>query len=212
MTRTLAVLLCGIAIALSCSIDRASDAYTCETTADCGPARTCEDGFCVLPPGSGNCDPDIQECFFDCTSPDPANCMQIVCPADFDCRIDCGGTNACGDIVCQTGSSCRITCGGTNACNNVTCRPGADCDVACSGTDACEAIACGAGGACDVACEGTAACGPIDCRSSCSCDVTCASDDECGTMMCPVGLGALACVVPGGECSSGGPGCDTCLP
>lgn len=184
----LALAICGIAIALSCTIDRASDALACETTADCSPARMCDQGFCVLPPGNSNCDPDTRECIFDCTSPDPTNCAQIVCPPGHDCRIDCG-PNACGNILCQGDARCTITCAGPSACGDVTCRTGA----------------------CDVTCDGFAACGAIACASACRCDVDCANPDDCGDMTCRNGLtGVCARGGPGGACTSAGLGCDTC--
>lgn len=210
----LAVLVVLAVIAVSCSINHVTGEYECDTTADCTnnglAGRVCSDGLCVVPGGpkmdaavdspttdgstdaSGcpaqctSCNLSKKECTINCAIA-PGGCQNaVVCPAGFNCIVQCGPQNSCRNgINCLMTLSCVIDCTGSGSCRNLACGPG-PCDVNCAGNGSCRGVACG---------------------QSCACDVTCGGLADCTTVTCT----APQCrdFLTGG-CSSMFNGCDTC--
>lgn len=104
----------------------------------------------------------------------------IVCPADWPCRISCGGTSACqnSSIICATTGSCEIVCNGLSACQmtRVRCPTSAMCALECDGPAACSGstMECGSG-PCIASCAGPfSQLSVTGCAQSSSCDGGCA--------------------------------------
>jgi hypothetical protein len=184
------LLLTCAAASAACSIDRRSDAFACDSTADCSPDRVCVEQTCVLgsrvpdagadgpacPPGCSRC--DGKSCFIDCTL---QRCNDLVCPVGFTCEVMCGA-GGCDGIDCR-GGPCNLFCLGVNACRDVTC-----------GDKACR-----------VSCVGRKSCVNIDCEDSCSCDVTCTATESCAGNTCPTDCAGL-----NGGCDGTSPTCNRC--
>jgi hypothetical protein len=218
------VLLACCALALSCSIDKRSDAFACTTTSECDSGRQCVDGFCVVTGGSnapidapkgGN--PDAPGKPLDAPGDTcPAQCT--TCSVDQKtCNIDCTTTDCNnGTVMCPPGYACTIACGAQNACQKgIDCQQAKSCDIACSGRDSCQTIECGSG-ACDVMCSGPRSCSQtVDCGNSCACDVTC-TGGTVNSMACQgaditCGQNDTCVGEPNGCSSTLIPGCDTCM-
>jgi hypothetical protein len=112
----------AVLAAMSCLVDRKSDALACSTSADCSTDRTCEAGYCVKQSSSG-CPAHCATC--DTTST-PHVCLvtntdgdDFTCPDGFHCLITCGA-GACGDITCTNACACDVTCN-AGGCQTIEC-------------------------------------------------------------------------------------------
>jgi hypothetical protein len=138
--------LIGVALAAACFVERPSDSFKCETTADCvgyDDGRQCKSGFCVVPncpTDCTECDEELKTCTAECTSAD--SCGAVNCPTGWTCTINCTGGNACSNINCVVGSNCTINCIGTDACETVDCSAACECDLNCVIGDACNMPQC----------------------------------------------------------------------
>jgi hypothetical protein len=190
--KLLAVACAGVLVA-SCLVDRRTNDFECEVTAECTGGRVCDGGFCVLAEEpacsedcNGGCDPINMTCTIICSA--PGQCGSVECPFGFECTINCNSPSACGSIDCDRGDSCVITCSASGACSSIDCGDGR-CDVTCANNG----------------------CGSIDCSDSCACDVAC-TGPACA-MTCPSG-DLAECTLDGTddtECSSTTQaGCSTC--
>jgi hypothetical protein len=223
MKLVVALAVC-FALALSCSIDKRSGAFSCTTSDQCDSGRLCVDGFCVVG-GSGTQNDAPQSTGSDAggTKPPPDGSTGGMCPQQCTtcsvalktCEIDCtnDACNSNGPLQCPAGYACTIACGALDACNDVDCTQATSCTVSCSGHSSCQEVDCGSG-KCDIMCTGHDACGgTIDCSQSCACDVTCgsgstAANGPCqGDIMCQ---GELCGALDGEGCTSQLPGCNTC--
>lgn len=182
--------------AVSCTVNRKSEQFTCVTSLDCKDGRTCDQGYCVTD-GSGS-DP---ACDAQCTS-----CDHTTTPPT--CVIQ--GTGGA-SIDCPQNAPCKVLCTSSGACNQVTCNA-PTCNIICSSPGACGSVSCG-GGACDVTCSATNACPMVSCASACSCNVSCANKPACGALTCPMSSTGGFCTdtgTSGGACSSNPAGCNHC--
>jgi len=141
----------------------------------------------------------------------PDECTSCNLPAK-ECRIQCGAnsTQACNGmtpVVCPAGWNCDIECNRTNDCRfGVDCTDAASCTIECRGGGACRGVNCG-DGKCDVQCTGFNSCSSmVNCNNSCECDVACTGS---GTQTCggdqgqAVSCGSIACDDPSdGGCTS----------
>ncbi len=189
----------------SCSINHKSDEFTfCERNTDCSTGQTCIQGVCTSSDGGvvlvdakppldafecptqcTSCRPEAMECKIDCAV-SPATCnSHIVCPAGWNC-----------DIQCTTGGSCR---------NGVDCTDAKSCGIVCKGSNSCRGVQCGEG-KCGITCSGTSSCRDVACGSSCACDVECQDPSLCDNVVCS----SPACNTFAGGCSSQFPTCNTC--
>lgn len=182
----------------SCSIQHRSGDFACETSADCAFGRICSDHVCVstLPPDAGTdapsrdagqvcpsqcstCDVGSHTCLIDCgSSPDKICDSRLVCPAGWNCKINCNGQNACSSGVdCSEAASCDLTCLGRNSCKQVDCGTG-KCNLDCIGIDSCRDIDCLSACACDVFCGDQSLCAQVTCK-----DIRCfdAVNDGCSS-------------------------------
>lgn len=141
------------------------------------------------PSGCSSCDIPRKECRIVCGAPgaQPCNSMTaVVCPAGWNCDIECNRTNDCRfGVNCTNAASCAVECKGGGACRGVTCGEG-KCDVLCSGFNSCSSM--------------------VNCNNSCECDVACTGQ---GTQTCggdlgqAVSCGTVACDDPtDGGCTS----------
>jgi hypothetical protein len=223
MKLVVAIVVC-FTVTLSCSIDKRSGEYACQSTSQCDTGRTCIDGFCVVSGSGAQIDAPITGGHDGGSGIKPEDASTgDMCPsqcttcsvADMTCNIDCT-TNDCnnnGPVQCPSGYTCTIACGAESSCNDVDCTNALACTVTCGGRNSCQEVDCGQG-KCDVTCNGRSSCGgTIDCSDSCACDVSCGSaavtsQAPCqGNITCP----APQCDVLGGEgCMSTFPGCNTC--
>lgn len=184
----------------SCSVHRRSDGFTCDPSGggnECGPGRSCDDGFCVETGASGT------GCPSQCTS----------CPDGHSCRIECSAATPCGNVQCPADFDCTVRCTSGAACGEVDCAQARSCDVGCTTTLACGSVTCGKN-ECMVRCSGSAACPTVDCATSCSCDVSCANPAACPFMACPATMIGGFCTTDGSAtspCSSTPPGCGLCF-
>lgn len=97
----------------------------------------------------------------------------LVCPAGFDCEIQCVGKDACKDasVMCPMGYGCHVSCDFDESCKStaILCG-GGECAVECNSPEACKEadFACAAQGFCS--CTGFAQ--PLQtsgCDTACSC-------------------------------------------
>ena len=129
----------AMTLAMSCLIDRKSEMFECEMTADCadieGSLRECKEGFCVV-----------------------ASCPSICdggCGPNKTCTILCSNASECrSGVDCPSGYSCTINC--TQDCTPVDCNDG--CVVNCSANADCGPIDCGAGETCSCMATGNGTC------------------------------------------------------
>jgi len=212
------------ALLWSCSVNRVSDGFKCDSNADCALDRVCTNGYCVIgqnplldaPPQDaavcpaicgGTCDFQTTTCTI--TGTGSGN---LACPPGWNCVINCGATGACGTINCTAAQSCDVHCTAGSACLGITCQT-RDCNVECVGPRACGNISCTSGN-CNADCSGgggSAACGSISCTSG-DCNATCAGSNACGGISCTTGRcrtdcsgGSAACgplTCGFGECSA----------
>lgn len=127
MIRILLVALAMMTAAMSCFVDRRSDEFECDTSADCADLpgdRECSDGYCI-------------------TTTCPAICDS--CATGKKCNISCSGPNECRNgVTCPAGYTCAFNC--TANCTPVTCALG--CTVTCASNADCGPIMCGSGATC----------------------------------------------------------------
>lgn len=131
----------AVLMAMSCLVDRKSDALACSTSADCSTNRTCENGYCVA---QSQCPDHCVSC--DTTST-PHVCVvadtggdDFTCPGGYRCLVTCGA-GGCGAITCANDAQCVISCNGADACGEVTCSNACACDVTCT-NGGCQTIHC----------------------------------------------------------------------
>ena len=161
-------------LAAACSVNRRSNQLACTSSTTCSDGRTCVQGFCVFDDGGvAKGDGPQGNCPSQCTS---CNNGQMTC------NITGGSGN---DVVCPAGWDCTINCSATGSCSSVSCNNASSCTVECSGVGSCAHVDCG-NAQCAVHCSGTGACSQVDCPSSCQCDVTCAGTNACSTLQCPM--------------------------
>lgn len=158
---------------------------SCSLLIEPGGSRDRTDGS---PPGDG---PPAQQCPAFCSTCEEAtgrcqidcqaqSCSNIICPAGFECTLQCQGDGACaaGDISCT--GSCVINCDGDAACETITVRCGGDeCSIFCVGKDACDnGVHCDAT-SCAVLCSGSFACedGGGACCNSAPCGSRCTAQN-----------------------------------
>lgn len=147
---------------------------TCTGNNVCNGGGTCVPrcGFEPTPPGgscpaacTGNCSGTI--CTILCDAPNECNSAAgaIVCPAGWDCDVQCVNNQACQDntITCPADYACSVTCTGNQACGGttVTCSQRGTCALSCSDT--------GGGEDCLSA---VLNCGYNTCTASCTADTT----------------------------------------
>jgi hypothetical protein len=115
-------------------------------------------------------------CTIDCSGQNtPCADTDIVCPANFDCRVVCTGVDSCdtGTITCPPLYGCRVECsGGNDACGDRTVVCGAGpCSMDCQ-PDTCNGaeVDC-SGSQCTATCNGSAPGDQpaVDCTGSCAC-------------------------------------------
>jgi hypothetical protein len=211
----------ALAFGLHCSIDKRSDAFACNTTADCNSGRVCAGGFCVVsgsgevidaPRGSGVDAPRAIDAGSGSNNMCPSNCTS--CGSDGKggktCDIDCSQQNcSSGTVTCPAGYECTISCSNQNDCRTIDCVDSASCNIMCTGAQSCNRVTCGSG-ACNIQCVGQSSCKTnIDCGNSCACDVSCDQVDQTctGTVTCP---NNDACSTGLGCSSMFNPLCNTC--
>ena len=223
MTMKPAIFSCvvlALVFGLHCSIDKRSDAFACNTTADCNTGRQCIGGFCVVE-GSGNPVDAPHGPGIDAPRPTDAGSGSNTCPAACTscgsdnkggktCTIDCTVQDCSnGTITCPAGYECTITCSNQNDCRTIDCVNSASCDVMCIGAQTCNRVTCGSG-ECNIQCIGQSSCKTnIDCGNSCACDVACDQVDQTcgGNVTCP----NITCIDPPGCSSTLDPmTCNTC--
>ena len=213
-----AAMLLLAAIAAGCSFQRRSEGYACETPTDCGPGRTCDQGWCVEVGGPTiDADPNAPDA--DPNLPDGAPADAFVCPTGCDfcdevgiCHITCNTSDVgapcnAAAVACPAGVACKIECLATDSCAmGVNCSAASNCRVECTGIDSCAGPITCSDGPCHVECTNTNACGGnISCPDSCSCFTDCSGGGACGgTITCPPGCSQ------GGECRNNQQECSTC--
>ncbi|HMY14882.1 MAG TPA: hypothetical protein PKA58_01075 [Polyangium sp.] len=138
-------------------------------TDDCDvPGELCnEDGKCecgLAPTSMGTC-PAVNGwqsdgkggCLRTC-GPNECSMMQLVCPAGFDCTIECGAVDSCREtlIYCPANYHCEVVCTAADSCrmNTIQCSDDGPCRVGCGA----------AGGACH---ETVLICGDNSCAAFC---------------------------------------------
>ena len=190
-----ATAVCIALLLAACTINHASDKYSCTKNTDCDPGRVCSDGYCVVagsqvdasrtdgPKGDGGTCPSA------CSS---CNVSQRTC------TINCQTSNCTNTVVCPTGYKCDIMCNIDGSCKNgINCLNGASCNVECQAKDSCQNVQCGTG-PCAVNCAGASSCRNVACGSSCACDVlcsgasSCSSGIQCSSFACKSGLGCTS--------------------
>ncbi len=155
---------------------------------ECGGLGCMGQGQCcgeALPPTGSGCPSECTggcsggACLITCGA-DACNASNIVCPAGFDCRIECVGHHACKDaaIDCPPDHRCDVSCNNPSsdhACEKatLTCTNG-PCAVTCTGDAPCKQmdIRCGTN-ACNASCVDQDDDFPaVECGSACACDAT----------------------------------------
>jgi len=205
-------LLLAIALLASCTVNKRSDDFACETTADCSDGFTCNNGICVstTPPGQdgGPGDPDAPP------KPDafvcPAQCTS--CKLDtHTCKVDCGASPATcnAPINCPAGFNCEIICSTPSGCANVNCSQGESCKIDCKASGTCKTVTCGEG-PCEVGCDGQNSCRSVDCSNSCACDAQCIGLGSCALALTCQGTGIACNTANPRGCTSMRDGCNTC--
>ena len=145
---------------------------------------------CVLPdrcgvpvsPGGGtcaahcdNCDDDT--CTTTCNTSQPCNDQTLVCPAGFDCAVNCSSLGCENTtVVCPAGHRCQVSCNWEDACLglDVVCNNG-PCELNCQANGlSCTAAqlfcACNSCSAtCEVGYDFTNEWPLVDCGESCDC-------------------------------------------
>jgi len=198
-----------VAFATACSINHRSDEVACIVDADCGGnGKVCRDNQCIgnepdggKPKDSGPPKPDAFVCPAPCTSCDLGTMT---------CTVDCSANpSACdGQVVCPAGFNCDVQCNTDNSCRNgVSCS--LDCTITCDGNSSCRGLACGVG-RCKVDCNGFDSCRNVQCGPACACDTTCSNVARCEGIFCKQGQNGSACRNIFGDCSSEFDGCNTC--
>jgi hypothetical protein len=217
-----AVLLVIAIAAGGCSFQRRSESYTCQVPSDCGPGRTCDQGWCVEVGEPGiDADPDAPDA--DPNAPDGAPPDAFVCPPECSscegtlCIIQCNtsdGAAPCNaaPITCPPGVACKVECLAGNSCaSGVDCSDSANCRIECTGTGSCAGpLTCGAG-PCHIECDDGTCTGGIDCREACQCQTFCAGNTSCMPLpMCKIPQGGGDCIGGQNECVANTIQCMTC--
>lgn len=204
--------LAGLALlCAACSISHRSQDYACTKTSDCAQGRTCVDGFCVIPGGSGA--PSDAPTATDAKKPDAPGEM---CPpgctscdvAHHQCTIDCSkpGSTCGSKVVCPSGYACTIACDTQGACRDtIDCQSAASCNITCATFDSCHDVQCG-DGRCQVSCIGSRSCANVSCNNACACDVSCTGSNTCFSLQCT----SDACRTFPDGCTSSQPLCNSC--
>jgi hypothetical protein len=123
------------------------------------------------PPGQAQdpmgCDAGLSSnklCYKNCSG---SACNAFVCPAGYDCTINCATKDVCKDavITCPDEFSCTVNCGADGACDGATINPGkgGKLKVTCGNfTDSCKdtEVKCGVN-ECEVKCDGASKPGTI---------------------------------------------------
>jgi len=213
----LAIVSLLVAVA-GCSFQRRSSDYACDTPADCGAGRSCENGWCVEIGGpTFDADPSAPDA--DPNAPDSAPSDAFACPTTCGfcdelniCHISCNTSDVsapcnAAPVVCPPGVACKVECMATDSClMGVDCSAASNCRVECTGGGSCDGpIAC-SDGPCTVECTNTNTCtGGIDCEDSCSCLTDCMGGGSCvPDPVCPPGCSQ------GGNCRNTQQECSTC--
>lgn len=136
---------------------------SCTTKAYCKADKCAACGPNAAPMQAANppaCDAGLSSktlCFKTCES---GSCNNFVCPAGYDCTINCGTKDACkgATLTCPDDYSCTVNCGGEGACEGTSIKAGkgGTLKVACGNAkDSCKDsdVACGVN-KCEVACDG----------------------------------------------------------
>lgn len=214
-----APLVLFLAAAASCSFQRRSSEYACDTPTDCGAGRTCDNGWCVEIGGPTiDADPDAPDA--DPNQPDGAPADAFVCPPPPACSfcdelntcvITCNAGNPCNTapVVCPAGQRCKIECLTADTCDmGIDCSNASNCRIECGGSGACGGpITCGEG-PCTIECTNTGTCtGGINCADSCQCSTDCSGAGSC--MPAPICPAPPQCS-NGDVCLATHPNCMTC--